>query len=129
MKPELVCCGCGEKWHRDGRSYESDDGFYVSCYPLVATFCPECLLDRMTDDKLVEFAASGNVATEIVQALLETDQPIEISADNRGKVIRAMYASDPAGCMDVIKEILHDQLPMEELIDWLNERKEVRKGA
>lgn len=130
-EPAFVCPTCGAKWYREAgySAFETDAGDWCGVNPSAGGYCPCCMFDRIGDAALVEFAASGNVAAEIVQALLETDQPIEISADNRGKVIRAMYASDPAGCMDVIKEILHDQLPMEELIDWLNERKEVRKGA
>lgn len=122
MKPELVCCGCGEKWHRYGSGYESDNGFYVGCYPLVATFCPECLLDRMTGDKLVEFAASCSGSSKILSALADTNKPLDLPQHSVATLIRSMYAYTPGETLAIVKEILKDQLFMEELIAWMMDK-------
>lgn len=131
-EPAYICPTCGEKWYRDMEcsGFETDSGDWCSVNPAAGNLCPSCLFDRLSDMALVEFAAnSSSAAPEIVRVMLDAGSAVDLSTVSRAKVIRSMYTANPEESMDIIKEVLHDQLPMEELIEWLNDHKGVRKGA
>lgn len=130
-EPAYTCPTCGEKWYRDTeyRGFEADNGEWCSINPAAGNYCPCCMFDHIDDAALVAFAASSDAAPEIVRVMLDAGSAVDLPAASNAKIIRSLYAANPGESMDIIKEVLHDQLPMEELINRLNEQKEVRKGA